>query len=1024
MIRTLNGISSQNVININSLIGGNGVNIVDSTINVDISKQTEKSVISDTDLFVLEDSSGAILKITGANLKASAEQSTVVAPLSISGNAISIKGLSGFTANKILKVNSVGDSITYADDLWDETNDILRPFYTTSNVLIGGVNMDGNLFKFQVEGNSYINGNLLIETYTNTANRQLVVNGTSEFQGLIHSKGTLSTPGYINIYAIDKNYHTSLYPTENVNVNITMPNITTTLIGTNTIDILTGKTLISPTITGTGNIAGNFTGNLTGNADTSTKIADITNSNIVQLTESQTLTNKTFNDLKINLNEKIISNNNTDDYLQFADRTFINNYLSNVFTYGLSFGSTADITLSTGRNISRATDSTDRITFNSGNFTFGNTGIFNNSVIVKSTDNSNSGFVSFFEASNNGNNNIDLHAPLITTHDYNTYLPTITDTNIIDVYVLSNRNVLGGTNVNISNSTTDTITINSTDTTYSGGTNITLSGTTFNLDTTITGTTLSTGTVYNGNTIGVNYGGTNITSYTVGDILYASTTSALSKLAKGSANTFLMSNGTIPFYSLGYSFQNPISVSSMNVSLEGLSGFGTNNQIICTNGTDALQYRTLTAGTNIEIVNSSSTITISGPTVYWKNANTIGVLDIEPIDTVNDIDLDAINLLVIPKTVNVIPTGLASGKVIQYDDNLGGGNGSMVFGDNGSSASVNWDTGIYAKQFINMKCGTDILLQLNNTPASVASATFTLDDININLGTNNTYSNILNANCQPLMLLNTASSGTIHSHLVLKRDNLQSDFIVIRQNNNDELLFHHENSGDDFVVGKAFEYGNKGAKWKYTDPSTYLYNSEDTNGASTVAGSVMSYHKDGSTVFFNTTSAYSSGDTNYFSFAKSNDQQARITMDGNAQIAVAWLDSNDPSDRRIKYDIQDYQNATAVINKIKIKSFMKHQLKNFNNDNEGKMLPFKDRLGEAKYSIGVIAQDIAEIPELKFMVEGSFEDKVNPAYIHNYIPIISLLVKSNQEQQQTINELKATIDKLNSSTSFKEFKSK
>jgi hypothetical protein len=59
-----------------------------------------------------------------------------------------------------------------------------------------------------------------------------------------------------------------------------------------------------------------------------------------------------------------------------------------------------------------------------------------------------------------------------------------------------------------------------------------------------------------------------------------------------------------------------------------------------------------------------------------------------------------------------------------------------------ASASVNWDTGIYAKQFINMKCGTDILLQLNNTPASVASATFTLDDININLGTNNSYSNI------------------------------------------------------------------------------------------------------------------------------------------------------------------------------------------------------------------------------------------------------------------------------------------
>ena len=61
---------------------------------------------------------------------------------------------------------------------------------------------------------------------------------------------------------------------------------------------LTNKTLTSPTITGTGTIAGTFTGNLTGdvtgNADTATKIASITNSNIVQLTDTQTLTNKTL----------------------------------------------------------------------------------------------------------------------------------------------------------------------------------------------------------------------------------------------------------------------------------------------------------------------------------------------------------------------------------------------------------------------------------------------------------------------------------------------------------------------------------------------------------------------------------------------------------------------------------------------------------------------------------------------------------------------------------------------------------
>ena len=61
---------------------------------------------------------------------------------------------------------------------------------------------------------------------------------------------------------------------------------------------LTNKSLTSPTITGTGAIAGTFTGDLTGdvtgNADSATKIASITNSDIVQLTATQTLTNKTL----------------------------------------------------------------------------------------------------------------------------------------------------------------------------------------------------------------------------------------------------------------------------------------------------------------------------------------------------------------------------------------------------------------------------------------------------------------------------------------------------------------------------------------------------------------------------------------------------------------------------------------------------------------------------------------------------------------------------------------------------------
>ena len=893
--RTLNGLSSNNI-NINTVTGGDAVNVTSSNstasvIDLKISKQTANTSIADTDLFVLEDTSGNIRKITGSNMKSQIDT-----------------------------------------NFWTYSTPSLRPDNNTDNLLLG--------------------------TSSNTNSRKLIVVGNTELQ-----------------------------------------------------------------------------------------------------------------DLYLQSNKKIISTNNSSDYLQFGDGTFINNYASNVITNGISLGASGDINLASGRAITLGTSATDRITFNSGNFTFGNTGIFNNGVYVKSNLGTNSGFVSFFEASDNGNNNIDLHSPLTLTHDYNVYLPQNTDTSLTSVYILSNKNVLAGTNVSISNSTTDTITINSTDTNteYTGGTNITLTGTTFNLDTTLAGTitfsstingsingnagtatkidsisnsnivqlsatqvlsnksfsdmpvcevglavkqassttsgnirfwdkdnsnyldlhiedhavsgnynvylpndigetvligskntqtminkTLSTGSVWNGNTIPVGYGGSGLASYIVGDILYASGTATLSRLAIGSNNKFLMSNGTNPVWST-LTCTDPLNISGTTISLGNLSGWGSNNQILATNGSDTLEYRTLTAGNNITITNTSSAITITGADNYWKRNDNISSFDLETTNDVDNIDI------VVPfSTSSTLKT-----------------TGGLI---SGSSDYLKWV--VYETNYRALE-----------SYCAVPSAPYTQQSV----------------------------------HFLLK--NGEADYPSIRQNTAGSLYIHFENNGDCFEVNKNFEYGHKGAKWKYTDPYTYLYNPEDSNGASTASGSIMSYHKNGSVVYFNSTSTYLSGNTNYFSFAKSDDQQARITMDGNAQIAVAWLDSNDPSDRRIKYDIQDYENATEVINKIKIKSFMKYQLKNFNNDDEGKMLPFTDRLGEAKYSIGVIAQEIADIPELNFMVEGSFEDKINPAYIHNYIPIISLLVKSNQEQQEQIDNLTAlvqnqqkVIDKLLSATTFANFK--
>ncbi len=351
-VRSLNGLSS---VFVNTIQAGDAISVSSSgtsisTINVDISKQSANTTIANTDLFLLEDSSGNIRKITGANMKSELEQSEVVSPLLLTGNSISIKGLSGFTANKFLKVNSAGDAIEYADstNFWTYSSPSLRPNNTTDNLLLG--------------------------TTSNTNSRKLIVVGNTELQ-----------------------------------------------------------------------------------------------------------------DLYLQSDKKIISTNNSSDYLQFSNGTLTNNYSSNVINNTLSMGASADINLATGRAITRGTDAGDRITFNANNFTFGNTGIFNNSVQVKSTTSSNSGHVSFFEANDNGQNNIDLHCPETTTHDYNAYLPKISDTNITSVYILSNRNILAGTNVSISG--TETITINSSDTntTYTGGTNISLAGTTFNLDTTLTG---------------------------------------------------------------------------------------------------------------------------------------------------------------------------------------------------------------------------------------------------------------------------------------------------------------------------------------------------------------------------------------------------------------------------------------------------------------------------------------------------------------------------------------------------------
>ena len=569
MIRTLNGLHTQSVININNLIGGDGVNITDSNINVDISKQTSKSTISDTDLFVLEDSSGAILKITGSDLKSELEQSTVVEPLLLTGNSISIKGLNGFTADKILKVNSAGDAIEYSDNI-DLTK--IENFGTALSLT------DPDTLNIGSGGN--IAG----------------VGTTTNIDAYNINIGKLVATGGLNANSVGANEITlqaTQYYSGNPKIHITAQSASGVV-----------NTGAEVNITSKKNGTGNEVANITMIADT-----EIIMNSLFKISNTGL---PTYNSLKILNENSLVSGTNIG---------LVNN--NGVITINA-----IDTTYTGGTNITLSGTQFNLDTTLVGNLTWTGSQTYQNTLEVTGPASS-LGYINLYS---NDNNKISLKTNLDIGSDYDVILPSATG------ILLTQNSVVGGTNIDIDTSANGVITINGTD--FNAGLNLNLvNDRTFNLDTTITEITLSTGTVYNGNTIAVNYGGTGLASYSVGDILYASGTSTLSKLAKGSANTFLMSNGTLPFYSAGYSFQNPISINGMNVSLEGINGFGTNNQIISTNGSDSLQYRTLTAGTNISISNTSSTITINSSENYWERDSNISSFDLKTTNTVDNIAL-------------------------------------------------------------------------------------------------------------------------------------------------------------------------------------------------------------------------------------------------------------------------------------------------------------------------------------------------------------------------------------------------
>ncbi len=113
-------------------------------------------------------------------------------------------------------------------------------------------------------------------------------------------------------------------------------------------------------------------------------------------------------------------------------------------------------------------------------------------------------------------------------------------------------------------------------------------------------------------TIGVANGGTGQTTYTVGDILYASTASALSKLSDVATGNVLISGGTSTAPSWGKVALASAISGTLPIANGGtdLATTPTNGQLLIGNGTN-YTLGTITAGTGINVTNASGSITVA-----------------------------------------------------------------------------------------------------------------------------------------------------------------------------------------------------------------------------------------------------------------------------------------------------------------------------------------------------------------------------------------------------------------------------
>jgi hypothetical protein len=212
------------------------------------------------------------------------QQTTLTSALTSSGTSAVVVSGTALLGGVTISAGEIFTVVIDPDTALEEIVDVSAVSTNTLTIVrgidgsTGQAHSAGAVVRHMAIGRDYREANTHIEATTGHGATGAVV-GTTNTQTLTNKTLTspvITTPTITSLSlgdgslvfegATDNAFETTLTVVDpTADRTVTIPDATTTLVGTDTTQTLTNKTLTSPTITGTGAIAGTFTGNLTGN---------------------------------------------------------------------------------------------------------------------------------------------------------------------------------------------------------------------------------------------------------------------------------------------------------------------------------------------------------------------------------------------------------------------------------------------------------------------------------------------------------------------------------------------------------------------------------------------------------------------------------------------------------------------------------------------------------------------------------------------------------------------------------------